>query len=578
MKNIALIKKVIVFFIIDIVITIGIVGFVSINKVSQENDNENTRNIWGNMQVIQKIDLKNTYNINIYARANYAKVDDGVGVLCKIVQGNKVVKKFFELGNMPNGEWGNLVILDPKLLEIQGEAKLYLKSKNMDEENYIQLQIVPCNEQNFKITEALIDGNLKNNEAIGLKYNYISKLDFIKCFFVIYIILFIIFGNSKFNSDSIDMSISDRLRPLDALRGFGALIIAFILHWHDNMNHDFSLFHWGIEYGGMLVELFFILSGLTFTAFYMKRIANKEVTISEFMYSRFVRLYPLHIFTLSIITILLLLRGFVGIKPLVYGYNDIHEFILNILLIHADGIQTSANFNAPSWTICIEILMYIIFFIICSKVKSKHMYFIICWIMILLGFSFERSSNSSLFVLINNNIGRGMVAFFFGSILYFILKKLYIYRWEYRFKIISLVLIISILIGGYYTDNVFTGHGSWYSILTSLIFIVFPCIIYLCTENGYLRSILLWKPFQYLGRISFTIYMCHYFVQLVIDTIFRFLKININYNSYFIWILYCISVLIFAALIHKYFEVPVTRFLKEKKNKWWIDERLDQLS
>ena len=34
---------------------------------------------------------------------------------------------------------------------------------------------------------------------------------------------------------------SDRLRPLDGVRGIAALIIACFLHWHDNINPNFVL-------------------------------------------------------------------------------------------------------------------------------------------------------------------------------------------------------------------------------------------------------------------------------------------------------------------------------------------------
>lgn len=37
------------------------------------------------------------------------------------------------------------------------------------------------------------------------------------------------------------MNISERLRPLDALRGLSAIVIACFLHWHDNMNNEFGV-------------------------------------------------------------------------------------------------------------------------------------------------------------------------------------------------------------------------------------------------------------------------------------------------------------------------------------------------
>ena len=93
---------------------------------------------------------------------------------------------------------------------------------------------------------------------------------------------------------------SDRLSPLDGVIVIAALIIACFLHWHDNINPNFVLLRFWNGYldGRILVEFFFLICGLTFTAFYMKRISNSEVSFSDFIYSRFVRLAPLYYGTL----------------------------------------------------------------------------------------------------------------------------------------------------------------------------------------------------------------------------------------------------------------------------------------
>ena len=55
------------------------------------------------------------------------------------------------------------------------------------------------------------------------------------------------------------LSISERLRPLDGVRGLAAIVIAFFLHWHDNMNRDFTLLSYGYLDGRVFVELFFMI-------------------------------------------------------------------------------------------------------------------------------------------------------------------------------------------------------------------------------------------------------------------------------------------------------------------------------
>ena len=78
---------------------------------------------------------------------------------------------------------------------------------------------------------------------------------------------------------------SDRLRPLDGVRGIAALIIACFLHWHDNINPNFVLLRFWNGYldGRILVEFFFLISGLTFTAFYSPRRLNVLAVSSSFV-------------------------------------------------------------------------------------------------------------------------------------------------------------------------------------------------------------------------------------------------------------------------------------------------------
>ena len=245
---------------------------------------------------------------------------------------------------------------------------------------------------------------------------------------------------------------SDRLRPLDGVRGIAALIIACFLHWHDNINPHFVLLRFWNGYldGRILVEFFFLISGLTFTAFYMKRIANSEVSFSDFIYSRFVRLAPLYYGTLFYVTFMLILRKIFSVGTFTYQYNDVHHFVLNLLMIQNYGLQTDANFNAISWTVCIEVLMYIVFFVICKMTKTKHTYFAICWGLIIVGYTLEKSDwKGSTFTLVNANIGRGMIAFFVNAP----------YQVPYKLKAASAALLYCFF-GFLTTSGNFSDHGS----------------------------------------------------------------------------------------------------------------------
>jgi peptidoglycan/LPS O-acetylase OafA/YrhL len=56
-------------------------------------------------------------------------------------------------------------------------------------------------------------------------------------------------------------------------------------------------------------------------------------------------------------------------------YNDFYHFFLNIFLISFWGIEKGFSFNTPIWSVSIEILAYIIFFISINFLKKYKIYF-----------------------------------------------------------------------------------------------------------------------------------------------------------------------------------------------------------
>lgn len=68
-----------------------------------------------------------------------------------------------------------------------------------------------------------------------------------------------------------DMNTQEFLKPLNALRGIGSVIIAYFFHYNhfvESSRHPlYFLFPDLCNYGWVMVELFFLLSGITFMSF-----------------------------------------------------------------------------------------------------------------------------------------------------------------------------------------------------------------------------------------------------------------------------------------------------------------------
>ena len=230
----------------------------------------------------------------------------------------------------------------------------------------------------------------------------------------------------------------NRIYLLDIARGIAALAVA-IFHYKLFYSYNISLNGYSIEnqpfyniikiiyeYGWIAVQFFFLLSGFIFFKLYLEKVSERKISLNKFVILRVSRLYPLHFLTLFFVFIIYMTLNFNNF------YNPINvnlkHLILNLLLIHEWGFKSYASFNEPSWSISIEFLMYLIFFLIALN-KNIILNSIIIIII------------SSLIFFKYKFIGYGGYCFFVGGLSYLLNQKL---RLNVNYKIFYLIIIILI--------------------------------------------------------------------------------------------------------------------------------------
>lgn len=166
-----------------------------------------------------------------------------------------------------------------------------------------------------------------------------------------------------------------RLHALDASRGLAALTVV-IWHWQHffytntapavDFRRDsqplYSALKLFYEQGKWGVEYFFILSGFIFFWIYHDAIKERSIRAKEFFIHRFSRLYPLHAVTLFIVALLQAYHTNLRGHPFTYPENDFYHLTLNLFFASHWGLQKGWSFNAPSWSVSVEILLYAAFF------------------------------------------------------------------------------------------------------------------------------------------------------------------------------------------------------------------------
>ncbi|MFJ4196199.1 acyltransferase family protein [Pseudomonas sp. NPDC089534] len=168
----------------------------------------------------------------------------------------------------------------------------------------------------------------------------------------------------------------ERLYALDALRGIAALAVVF-WHWQHFFFQGavpgplvreeqplYSVFALFYRHGGDAVSLFFSLSGFVFFWLFSQALAQRRLSAKRFFVERFSRIYPLHLATFLLVLILQkIYAGHTG-QAFVYPNNDAYHAILNVFLAPAWGLEQGWSFNAPAWSVSVEVLLYAAFFLV----------------------------------------------------------------------------------------------------------------------------------------------------------------------------------------------------------------------
>lgn len=141
---------------------------------------------------------------------------------------------------------------------------------------------------------------------------------------------------------------------LTILRFFAAIFVALFhtINFHHSWPHLIGVRNLAAN-GWLCVDFFFILSGFVLMWSYIPN-GNKFVFISK----RIIRIYPLHIITLSLSIIALFVLG----NPLA-GYNGgVESAFLNFFLLQGwfpNILSIRASWNAVSWTLSSELFFYV---------------------------------------------------------------------------------------------------------------------------------------------------------------------------------------------------------------------------
>ena len=175
-------------------------------------------------------------------------------------------------------------------------------------------------------------------------------------------------------------SAANRYHLLDLLRFLACMAVIFWHYqhfyyvqthvlptdWVRSAQPFFPLLFPAYLYGDKGVQVFWVLSGFVFTALFARNIHEGKLSPSRFASERFSRLYPLHLLSLLLVTLLVgLVRARMG-NDGIYRNNDLYHFCINLFFVPSVLPNNGLSFNGPSWSVSLELLAYVAFFL-CAR-------------------------------------------------------------------------------------------------------------------------------------------------------------------------------------------------------------------
>ncbi|MEO4048043.1 acyltransferase [Pseudomonas sp. CAU 1711] len=294
------------------------------------------------------------------------------------------------------------------------------------------------------------------------------------------------------------MAIQDKtyFKAFDGLRGLAAIAVA--------------LLHWLLSFVGYLaVDFFLVLSGFILAHRYLY--AASPVSSGKFVLSRFARLYPMHLFGLLSYT--LAHRLLVKDIPR-YPDGTLFTLLQQLTLTHNIGLNSHGQtWNVPSWSISMEFWLNVLFFCCIHRNTSSLPLLLISVIGLTVIYNLTGhidTTYQNYFQIANSGLLRGWSSFVLGIIAYRGWRLARTIEWP---PLILLLAKCVICISALALLFARSGNLSLLDIFAPIAFTAL--VVELALEQGILAWLV--AKLQWLGTISYSIYLNHLIILMVID-------------------------------------------------------------
>jgi peptidoglycan/LPS O-acetylase OafA/YrhL len=350
-----------------------------------------------------------------------------------------------------------------------------------------------------------------------------------------------------------------RMRALDGWRGIGALAVCFIhLQLSGYLTAAPSLDSWTLA-----VDFFFVLSGFVMARVYAEDLVDDERVIG-FVVRRIGRLWPLHVSMLALFVVVefakLVVERKTGLssgQPAFNAARDPSDILPIALFLQTARLGPDLTWNFPSWSISAEVWTYAVFALLAlwtaghpvRRLAMAGPIALTAWLV--LAFDSEYGMTSTdIFGIVRCLLG------FFTGVLAEGLHRRGVFRTlaDGRAELpsavlgVALVAVVAVLPAARYA--------------APLVFLTL--VVAHADDRGPLSRLLATRPMQWLGRLSYSIYLTHlfmvaYVVPRLSQTMDRLLPGDLALREAAVAAIYIALVLAMSAVTWRFIELPGQR-------------------
>lgn len=351
-----------------------------------------------------------------------------------------------------------------------------------------------------------------------------------------------------------------RMKALDGWRGIGALAVCFIhLQLNGYLTSAPSLDSWILA-----VDFFFVLSGFVMARVYADDLVDGE-RVAVFVVRRLGRLWPLHLFMLALFIAVELAKlalqretGFAPEHAAFTGPRNPQDILPIALFLQTARLGPELTWNFPSWSISAEVWAYAVFALVAlrtagfsgRRVIVAGAIAVAAWLVLFVDVTGRGMLSTDVFGIV-----RCLLGFFSGVVA----------EWLHRRGTFSaladgkaeiptaLAAVVLLWVAASYPAAHYAGP---------LVF--FVLVFAHASDRGPLSRLMATVPMQWLGRLSYSIYLTHLFLVAYIVprlslTVSQFLPDTIALREAAVAAIYVAWVLALSAVTWRFIELPGQR-------------------